>query len=147
MELYWNKSINGERYRCPICNTWYPKDDISRAGGACPNCGFHENGGLKPESKGPEYDCKKCLHEDVCNLWHEHERQDASSYQLDGCDYYKDKSRYICVDDINGPGPCPCGPEGESGRQDGFFSDLFAIINNWSKEAAQCGDASGRGNG
>nr|DAO39299.1 MAG TPA: hypothetical protein [Bacteriophage sp.] len=51
------------------------------------------------------YDCKKCLHEKICDLWSKHESQDASSFQLDGCDYYQDKSRYICVDDVNGPGP------------------------------------------
>ena len=92
------------------------------------------------------YDCNLCMHKEVCDLWSKHECQDASSFQLDGCDYYQDKSRYICVDDINGPGPDSCGEEGEAGREDGFFSDLFATINNWGKEAAQCGDASERGN-
>lgn len=93
------------------------------------------------------YDCNLCMHKEVCDLWSKHECQDASSFQLDGCNYYKDKSRYICVDDINGPGPDPCGEKGAAGREDGFFSDLFATINNWGKEAAQCEDASGRGNG
>lgn len=159
MELCWDKSINGKQYRCPICNTWYPREDILSAGGACPNCGFHENGGLKPKSKSQEYDCKKCLHEDVCNLWHEKERQDASSFQFDGCDYYKDKSHYICVDDINGPGPDPRGEEGTPGcmgKSDWDITkclrevikqiELERIIRDNPKEATQCGDANGRGN-
>lgn len=53
---------------------------------------------------GNYYDCKKCLHEKICDLWSKHECQDASSFQLDGCDYYQDKSRYICVDDVTGAG-------------------------------------------
>lgn len=61
------------------------------------------------------YDCNLCMHKEVCDLWSKHECQDASSFQLDGCDYYQDKSRYICVDDINGPGPDPKGAEGEPG--------------------------------
>lgn len=85
--------------------------------------------------KGAKYDCNLCMHKEVCDLWSEHECQDASSFQLDGCDYYQDKSRYICVDDINGPGPDPRGPEGDLGYVDRF-----------GKEATQCGDANGRGN-
>ena len=107
-----------------------------------------------------KYDCTKCLHEDVCNLWHEHERQCTSSYQFDGCDYYKDKSRYICVDDLNGPGPDPRGEEGTPGcmGQPGWDIvkclhevikqiKLEKSIRTNTREAAQCGDASGRGNG
>lgn len=153
MELCWDKSINGKQYRCPICNTWYPREDILSAGGACPNCGFHENGGLKPKSKSQEYDCKKCLHEDVCNLWHEKERQAASSFKFDGCGYYKDKSHYICVDDINGPGPDPCGEKGNPGYialndRVNYLRDYINAIWTYicTKEEAQCGDASGRGN-
>ena len=70
---------------------------------------------------GNYYDCKKCLHEKICDLWSKHECQDASSFQLDGCDYYQDKSRYICLDDVTGAGPGPRGPEGGSGKQEGTF--------------------------
>ena len=97
------------------------------------------------------YDCKKCLHEKVCDLWSKHECQDASSFQLDGCDYYQDKSRYVCVDDVKGTGPDPKGAEGEPGQEGGIFQDLMDIFDGYmalkrAKEAAQCGDASGRGN-
>lgn len=34
------------------------------------------------------FDCKKCLHEKVCALWAEHERQDASCFCQDECDYF-----------------------------------------------------------
>ena len=33
-------------------------------------------------------DCKTCLHEKVCALWWDHERQDASCFCSDGCDYF-----------------------------------------------------------
>ena len=33
-------------------------------------------------------DCKTCLHEKVCALWWDHERQDASCFCKDGCDYF-----------------------------------------------------------
>lgn len=100
---------------------------------------------------GNYYDCKKCLHEKICDLWSKHECQDASSFQLDGCDYYQDKSRYIYVDDAKGPGPDPKGAEGEPGREDGIFSDFMHIVDAYmalkrAKEATQCEDASGRGN-
>lgn len=97
------------------------------------------------------YDCNLCMHKEVCNLWSKHECQDASSFQLDGCDYYQDKSRYICVDDIYGPGPDPCGEKGEAGREGSIFQDFMDIVDGYmalkrAKEANQCGDASGRGN-
>ena len=108
---------------------------------------------------GNYYDCKKCLHEKICDLWSKHECQDASSFQLDGCDYYQDKSRYICVDDINGPGPDPRGEEGTPGcmgKSDWDITkclhevikqiELERVIRDNPKEAAQCEDASGRGN-
>ena len=100
---------------------------------------------------GNYYDCKKCLHEKICDLWSKHECQDASSFQLDGCDYYQDKSRYICVDDVNGPGPDPKGAEGEPGQEGSIFQDFMDIVDGYmalrrAKEAKQCGDASGRGN-
>ncbi len=100
---------------------------------------------------GNYYDCKKCLHEKICDLWSKHECQDASSFQLDGCDYYQDKSRYICVDDVNGPGPDPKGAEGEPGQEGSIFQDFMDIVDGYmalkrAKEARQCGDASGRGN-
>ena len=97
------------------------------------------------------YDCNLCMHKEVCDLWSKHECQDASSFQLDGCDYYQDKSRYICVDDVNGPGPDPKGQEGEPGQEGSIFQDLMDIFDGYmalkrAKEAKQCGDASGRGN-
>ena len=33
-------------------------------------------------------DCKTCLHEKVCALWWDHDRQDASCFCKDGCDYF-----------------------------------------------------------
>ena len=36
-----------------------------------------------------ETDCGKCLHQKVCALWWAHERQDASCFSLDGCDYFE----------------------------------------------------------
>ena len=97
------------------------------------------------------YDCNLCMHKEVCDLWSKHECQNASSFQLDGCDYYQDKSRYICVDDVNGPGPDPKGAEGEPGQEGSIFQDFMDIVDGYmalkrAKEANQCGDASGRGN-
>ena len=97
------------------------------------------------------YDCNLCMHKEVCDLWSKHECQDASSFQLDGFDYYQDKSRYICVDDVNGPGPDPKGAEGEPGQEGSIFQDFMDIVDGYmalkrAKEANQCGDASGRGN-
>lgn len=105
------------------------------------------------------YDCNLCMHKEVCDLWSKHECQDASSFQLDGCNYYKDKSRYICVDDINGPGPDPCGEEGTPGCMGKSGWDIIEclrevikqiklerVIRANLKEANQCGDASERGN-
>ena len=98
---------------------------------------------------GNYYDCKKCLHEKICDLWSKHECQDASSFQLDGCDYYQDKSRYICVDDVNGQDPKWA--EGEPGQEGSIFQDFMDIVDGYmalkrAKEANQCEDASGRGN-
>lgn len=97
------------------------------------------------------YDCNLCMHKEVCDLWSKHECQDASSFQLDGCDYYQDKSRYICVDDVKGPGPDPEGTQGEPEQEGSIFQDLMDIFDGYmalkrAKEANQCGDASGRGN-
>lgn len=78
-----------------------------------------------------KYDCTKCLHEEICELWRKYEGQCAASFRVDGrCDYYKAKSRYIPVDELKGPGPDPRGPEGEAGRENGIFEDLMDIINN-----------------
>ena len=97
------------------------------------------------------YDCNLCMHKEVCYLWSKHECQDASSFQLDGCDYYQDKSRYICIDDVNGPGPDQKGAEGEPGQEGSIFQDFMDIVDGYmalkrAKEANQCGDANGRGN-
>lgn len=35
-------------------------------------------------------DCAKCIHKPVCDLWRSQESQDASCFQLGGCDYFKD---------------------------------------------------------
>lgn len=37
-----------------------------------------------------ETSCKTCIHEEVCSLWRREECQDASCFQLDGCDYYRE---------------------------------------------------------
>lgn len=108
-----------------------------------------------------KYDCAKCLHEEICEVWREYEGSCAANFRNDGkCDYYKDKSRYTCVDDINGPGPDPCGEEGTPGcmGQPGWDIvkclrevikqiELEKSIRTNTREAAQCEDASGRGNG
>lgn len=135
-------------YLCPVCGIRFGEQYVSA--GKCPACGFHPPG-KKIKSLN---DCTKCLHEDVCNFWYGQDRICVGNLQHDGCSYYRDKSRYICVDDINGPGPDPRGEEGDPGymslnaRVDGLRDYINAI---WTyictKEAAQCGDASGRGNG
>lgn len=99
-----------------------------------------------------KYDCTKCLHEEICELWREYEGQCAASFRSDGkCDHYRDKSRYICLDDLKGPGPDPKGPEGEPGQEGSMFQDLMDIFDGYmalkrAKEAEQCEDASGHGN-
>lgn len=40
-------------------------------------------------------DCIKCLHKPVCDLWHKQELQNASSFQLDGCDHFRDRSQFV----------------------------------------------------
>jgi len=45
-----------------------------------------------------ETSCKTCIHEEVCSLWRREECQDASCFQLDGCDYYREAAaRWILV--------------------------------------------------
>lgn len=72
-------------------------------------------------------DCKTCVHEKVCDLWVQQERQDASCFCLDGCDYFEptltppnewvsveerlpeDEARQYIEDDLDGIGylyPC-----------------------------------------
>lgn len=46
--------------------------------------------------------CMNCLHTQVCGLWREQELQDASSFQLSGCDHFQDRSMYLSL-------PCPIG--------------------------------------
>lgn len=53
MDKYWGKAKDG-RYICPVCNEKFDEDLLST--GKCPNCGFHEQGGLKPKIKGAKYD-------------------------------------------------------------------------------------------
>lgn len=53
MDKYWGKAKDG-RYICPVCNEKFDEDMLST--GKCPNCGFHEQGGLKPKIKGAKYD-------------------------------------------------------------------------------------------
>ena len=53
MDKYWGKAKDG-RYICPVCNEKY--DEYLIPTGECPNCGFHEQGGLKPKIKGAKYD-------------------------------------------------------------------------------------------
>lgn len=36
-------------------------------------------------------DCENCIHKKVCELWREQERQDASSFSIDGCDFFESK--------------------------------------------------------
>ena len=53
MDKYWGKAKDG-RYICPVCNEKFGADLLST--GKCQNCGFHEQGGLKPKIKGAKYD-------------------------------------------------------------------------------------------
>jgi hypothetical protein len=53
MDKYWGKAKDG-RYICPVCNEKFDEDLLST--GKCPNCGFHEQGGLKTKIKGAKYD-------------------------------------------------------------------------------------------
>lgn len=53
MDKYWGKAKDG-RYICPVCNEKFDEDLLPT--GECPNCGFHEQGGLKPKIKGAKYD-------------------------------------------------------------------------------------------
>lgn len=41
------------------------------------------------------FDCEKCLHKKVCELWTRQEGQDASCFCLDGCDYFSPTDRAI----------------------------------------------------
>ena len=70
-------------------------------------------------------DCRNCIHKRVCDLWHEKELQKACSFQLSGCDYFKDQSLFMelpckigkkiyvidwCSKRYKGYGcPCKCG--------------------------------------
>lgn len=42
-----------------------------------------------------EKNCKECLHNAVCQMWRDQECQDASSFQLSGCNHFKDHSRFV----------------------------------------------------
>ena len=53
MDKYWGKAKDG-RYICPVCNEKFDEDLLST--GKCPNCGFHEQGGIKPKIKGAKHD-------------------------------------------------------------------------------------------
>lgn len=53
MDKHWSMAKDG-RYICPVCNERFDEDLLSS--GKCPNCGFHEQGGLKPKIKGAKYD-------------------------------------------------------------------------------------------
>lgn len=46
--------------------------------------------------------CTNCIHTQVCGLWREQELQDASSFQLSGCDHFQDRSMFLEL-------PCPIG--------------------------------------
>ena len=51
-------------------------------------------------------DCKTCLHEKVCDLWMQQERQDASCFCQDGCDYFEPTltppNEWVSVEDDGG---------------------------------------------
>lgn len=53
MDKHWGKAMDG-RYICPVCDERFDEELLST--GKCPNCGFHEQGGLKPKIKGAKYD-------------------------------------------------------------------------------------------
>lgn len=39
--------------------------------------------------------CKECLHLPVCELLRSRGERDAASFQLSGCDHFKDRSRFV----------------------------------------------------
>lgn len=39
--------------------------------------------------------CMNCIHNPVCDLWRLQVGQDAGSFQLSGCDHFKDRSRFV----------------------------------------------------
>lgn len=41
--------------------------------------------------------CKDCLHNPVCDLLRSNGERDAASFQLSGCDHFKDRSRFVEV--------------------------------------------------
>ena len=41
--------------------------------------------------------CMNCIHNPVCDLWRLQEGQDAASFQLSGCDHFKDCTKYAEV--------------------------------------------------
>lgn len=51
-------------------------------------------------------DCTECVHNPVCELWISQEMQDAGSFQLYGCDYFK-VDKWISVKD-GMPETIPC---------------------------------------
>ena len=42
-------------------------------------------------------DCTKCIHKPICYLWRNQECQDASCFQLSGCEHFKDCTKYLEV--------------------------------------------------
>lgn len=39
--------------------------------------------------------CKECLHLPVCELLRSRGERDAASFQLSGCDHFKDRARFV----------------------------------------------------
>lgn len=100
------------------------------------------------------YDCNLCMHKEVCDLWAKKiAYSDPKSRPDDGddfvscpsvsygCRHFDSKRRYICISE-----------EMEYMRRGLYMQEeqlkvLRVKLYKHLKEANQCGDASGRGNG
>lgn len=82
---------HGLEYRCYALE--HPA--VCSCGGDQSKCDFFP---FLPEKRTPKQKpihCKDCLHNPVCELWRHQEAQDASSFQLSGCDHFKDSSMFV----------------------------------------------------
>lgn len=57
--------------------------------------GCHREEKRRKENEETMNKCANCIHTEVCGLWREKELQDASSFQLSGCDYFKDRALIV----------------------------------------------------
>lgn len=88
---------HGLEYRCYALE--HPA--VCTCRGDTNNCTFFPFLPEKRTPKHPPIDCKKCVHNPVCELWRQQEAQDASSLQLNGCDLFEniEQFKWIPVDE------------------------------------------------